>query len=802
MKQICGMNVRRTFRGPASMLASVVDENNQQHTAIVFHEQFHNHPALNDSLFIILDFLQAPFVTGLADLLVHEPENGAFVFGTGPGTSVAELIRTATDLNIKTGARTGLEFMYKVGHVLVEASHAAQTYTVFSHGGLTPWRIILKDSGDVSVIGYALPQVEMLDFQRDERMKPTEDSFRYCPPERIRSEPEDLSSDLFTLGLIAFELMTLMPMYDGTVDAIRQRAIRGDASQQIYAARDVIPIPVARLLERTLQSNRDARFHSGREFLDAIGRLLEDPNIPGLSLSELLKQVKQQANSEVAPLPSNDQDFRTALLSRENLLQNREMYTSQKALREQVVLGGAPGLNMSQNSTAKGVNSLYESQSVITTSGSSWKPVERQRNTASEPVEAQEPAEANATAPDRLQTGDRRSGASNILKMLRESQRSLSVEGLSVPTAPHPVPTADDLEHVAENDVRKETEPSVPSFVKNIKRKRQRQVAKPAPSIASQPPSEKKGAPDVIDVVMSSPEASPPRAPRRTHAQPELPLSSKDIKSVLSTSATDSTAVHPQQVVSKPEVLAPSKPSSEKNKPEVSEPVQKTSTAQPIEADVPSEHQAASQPEVTSPAQPVLPSAPTTRLEGGGAQNDILNAPRFTFASLSVNPNEARRYAVQRNEGSESIVFKATANNTTAEFVSGLLTNRLIATRVSLSGRILGWYRFQQGEQIFKGPESMAKVNAKQAIQLYCVPNDLVWVQIELDASEPIRYRAQIAQAIPMVSLIDHFVAVYGLKSSGWVLEVNGQRAGLHDILWDYISDGQSELPALRLLST
>ena len=74
-------------------------------------------------------------------------------------------------------------------------------------------------------------------------------------------------------------------------------AIRGDASQQIYAAREVIPLPVARLLERTLQPNRDTRFHSGREFLGAIERLLEDPSIEGVGLSELLKQVKQNANS-------------------------------------------------------------------------------------------------------------------------------------------------------------------------------------------------------------------------------------------------------------------------------------------------------------------------------------------------------------------------------------------------------------------------------------------------------------------------------------------------------------------------
>ena len=177
--------------------------------------------------------------------------------------------------------------------------------------------------------------------------------------------------------------------------------------------------------------------------------MLEDPSIEGVGLSELLKQVKQNANSEVAPLPNSDQDFRTALLSRENLLQNREMYSSQQAIREEVILGhSTPALNISQSSTAQGINSLYESQSVITTSGSSWKPVDRQRTTT-EVTEPENETSTPAAEPERLRGSERKSGASNILKMLRESQRSMTVEGLAASASEAPAP-------------------EVPSFVKNI----------------------------------------------------------------------------------------------------------------------------------------------------------------------------------------------------------------------------------------------------------------------------------------------------------------------------------------------
>ena len=36
---------------------------------------------------------------------------------------------------------------------------------------LTPWRILLKKSGQIEVIGYALPQVELYDFAGAERCR-------------------------------------------------------------------------------------------------------------------------------------------------------------------------------------------------------------------------------------------------------------------------------------------------------------------------------------------------------------------------------------------------------------------------------------------------------------------------------------------------------------------------------------------------------------------------------------------------------------------------------------------------------
>ena len=73
MEQICDMMVVRTFHGPASLLAELVDDKGAHHVAIVFYEQFHDHGALNESLHSVLEFLQSPMLAGIAPLPGHVP---------------------------------------------------------------------------------------------------------------------------------------------------------------------------------------------------------------------------------------------------------------------------------------------------------------------------------------------------------------------------------------------------------------------------------------------------------------------------------------------------------------------------------------------------------------------------------------------------------------------------------------------------------------------------------------------------------------------------------------------------------
>jgi hypothetical protein len=110
----------------------------------------------------------------------------------------------------------------------------------------------------------------------------------------MEARPEDLTSDLFGLALIGFELMTGKPVYDGLVNDIRQQAARGEGSRRLFRFREVLPESVRNLLTKALRPDAEARYMSGDDFLTDVHALLSDRNVPGPSLLDVMDMVQDE----------------------------------------------------------------------------------------------------------------------------------------------------------------------------------------------------------------------------------------------------------------------------------------------------------------------------------------------------------------------------------------------------------------------------------------------------------------------------------------------------------------------------
>ena len=95
---------------------------------------------------------------------------------------------------------------------------------------------------------------------------------RYMAPEQIRGEPQDARTDQFSWGVLAYELLTGRPPWQGdTASLSLVAAIGGDDPAPLSAVEPSVPVGPAAVVMRTLQKAPAERYPSMDDVLTALG---------------------------------------------------------------------------------------------------------------------------------------------------------------------------------------------------------------------------------------------------------------------------------------------------------------------------------------------------------------------------------------------------------------------------------------------------------------------------------------------------------------------------------------------------
>ncbi|MFT5679325.1 MAG: hypothetical protein ACI8RZ_000229 [Myxococcota bacterium] len=834
MDSIAGFSeTGRQLTGPASDLIELTSDNGLRHTAIVFHPEYRGHRALGEALEVVVGFLESPLVTGLAELVERDSSQGVFIYPTGQCWSVAEVIRSLADIGESEGhVRAGLELMYSAAQILAEAAERGERDGIYSHGGLTPRRIMLKKDGQVEIIGYALPQVEILQFHEDDKRIPGVDSFRYCPPERIEFAPENLTSDLFGLSLIAFELMTGRPVYDGLVDDIRQQAARGETSRRLYRFRDKLPTSVCELLTRALRPDIGDRFETGEDYLDEVRRVISSPDATGGSLMDLMNRVSSQGRRIGKALESG----KTQMLSREQIQgmldedepepERKSWSPSARSTRRK-----APRLVKPEEIAAAEPEPSQPTPppvvppvAVVTEEPEKprWsRPARRRMPPQPEPepssVEDIEPAQVvrssggnaadllariRASAPDvspeklTQREENRRSAAGVIQSILGSSSKNSNFQKNITPEVPDKprfvpgrvrrVPRRRGLNEEG-GEKASIISRSIEASLANLSTPRRAEVlerpvapplseglAETGPVPRPQPPEVKP--PPIIEKPPPIIEKPPPiieKPPPIIEKPPpiiEKPPAKPATKPTAKTAKSAS-----KKPLAKPPVKTASAPVSET-------PASNRRVAAP--------EPAPARPEVAVPAVSV-PSLPRAAAAVAG-QTDFVAAASLDRPPDSITTASGRdgvgSFNIRRGPSGRTLRMRLPLSATVSEAIAWMLGN-IIPVRTDLTGRISGWYRLSLRETPVAPGQRMADLDDKQTYTLRHIPNTILHADISVIGGEaPVRFVAPVGLAVPAVSLIDHLAAWLSLPAGDWELLADDVALSNYSILADVYS--------------
>lgn len=266
----------RTVQGPS---ADLVELHHGGHvwTALVHHPPFRRPGLVEQVLTDARDYLEDPAVEGVVELDGWDPEGHRLIYPTQRVWSMAELLAGARAAGRPLGLRVGLELAYVGGLVLQEGAEAGEERGAPLHGDVSPWRLVCDEEGSLHLVGWGIPPLELYAADDDSTLVVPGDVFRYCAPERVTGSDEDLSTDLFSLGLVVVEAIVGQPVYSGTRDEIVAQSKAADVERRLFRFADRMPEDVRLFLGRVLDRYRDARHDDIEDYLGEAHDLLYGP---------------------------------------------------------------------------------------------------------------------------------------------------------------------------------------------------------------------------------------------------------------------------------------------------------------------------------------------------------------------------------------------------------------------------------------------------------------------------------------------------------------------------------------------
>src|SRR5579863_9173031 len=258
-----------------------------------------------------------------------------------------ELLEGQTLRNRISGSPIAVSELLDIGTQIVEGLHAAHSKGVV-HRDIKPANIFLVDKGPAKILDFGLAKMGR---QEHQIAALAETSFRtqidqsalltspgssigtvaYMSPEQARGEELDARSDLFSLGVVLYEMSTGMVPFSGSTVAVIFDGILNSTVAPATKLNSRLPQAIENVFSKALEKDTDLRYQTAAELRADLKRMKRDLD------SSRRPAAEKQTASGVQPAKAAAEKKSVAVLYFENQSGGKEDEYFRDGMTEDII---------------------------------------------------------------------------------------------------------------------------------------------------------------------------------------------------------------------------------------------------------------------------------------------------------------------------------------------------------------------------------------------------------------------------------------------------------------------------------